>query len=87
MKDYKDYMDRVEVSDTLHARLTALEREKCPAPRPVWKKYGTLAAALALVVGMAGYFGLTYGWDGGALAEIGGESRKGRIFVRVELYV
>ena len=73
MKDYKNYMDRVEVSDTLHARLTALESEKRPAPRPVWKKYGTIAAALALVVGLAGYFGLTYGWDGGALAKIGGE--------------
>ena len=73
MKDYKIYMDRVKVSDTLHARLTALENKKQPAPRPVWKKYATLAAALVLVIGLAGYFGLTYGWDGGALAKIGGE--------------
>ena len=73
MKDYKSYMDRVKVSDTLHARLTALESEKRPSPRPVWKKYGTIAAALVLVVGLAGYFGLTYGWDGGVLAKIGGE--------------
>jgi len=44
VKDYKKYMDRVEVSDTLHARLTALESEKL-AFRAAELKYqqGTLS--------------------------------------------
>lgn len=50
MKQYREYMDGVRVSDTLHRRLAELE---APAKRPVpWVKYGSLAAALALVVGL-----------------------------------
>lgn len=50
MKQYREYMDGVRVSDTLHRRLAELE---APARRPVpWVKYGSLAAALALVVGL-----------------------------------
>lgn len=55
MNKYKEYMDSVEVSTELHARLTHLVPAKRPAP---WKKYGALAAALMLVVG-AGAFGLS----------------------------
>ena len=64
MKQYKKYMDGIQVSDTLHQRLLELE---APAKRPAaWKKYGTAAAALALVVGV-GAWGLGQGgW--GALA-------------------
>ena len=61
MKRYKDYMDGVEVSDTLHQRLTELE---APEKRPAaWKKYGAAAAALVLVAGI-GAWGLSRGgWD------------------------
>ena len=53
MKQYKKYMDNIQVSDTLHQRLLDLE---APAKRPAaWKKYGTAAAALALVAGVGGY--------------------------------
>lgn len=63
MKQYKKYMDNVEVSDTLHQRLLELE---APAKRPAaWKKYGAAAAALALAVGIGGW-GLG-GW--GALTD------------------
>lgn len=55
MKRYKKYMDSVEVSPELHQKLTELTGPK----RAVgWKKYGAMAAALALVVG-AGAFGLS----------------------------
>ena len=62
MKQYKEYMDGIRASDTLHQRLLGLE---APARRPsAWKKYGAAAAALALVAGVgAGGVG---GW--GALA-------------------
>jgi len=63
VKNYKAYMDRVTVSDTLHARLMALEESKMQTPSP-WKKYGSLAAALVLVVGLAGWFGLGMREDG-----------------------
>ncbi|MBD5133289.1 MAG: DUF3379 domain-containing protein [Clostridiales bacterium] len=50
MKKYKEYMDNVRASDTLHQRLLGLEASgKRPIP---WKRYGTMAAALALVVGL-----------------------------------
>lgn len=49
MKKYMEYMDGIEVSDTLHRRLLALEP---PVKRPVWVKYGAVAAALALVCGL-----------------------------------
>ena len=56
MKRYSDYMDKIEVSDTLHQRLVELEP---PKKRPAaWKKYGGLAAALVLVAGV-GAWGLS----------------------------
>lgn len=59
MKQYFEYMDNVEVSDTLHQRLLELE---APAKRPIpWKKYGAVAAALALVCGV-GAWGLSGGF-------------------------
>jgi len=52
MKKYKEYMDGVRASDTLHQRLLDLEASgKRPVP---WKKYGT-AAALVLVAGTGGF--------------------------------
>lgn len=63
MKRYQKFMDGVRASDTLHRRLVELkEPEKKPA---AWVKYGTVAAALALVVG-AGAWGLRAGlpWAG-----------------------
>jgi len=61
MKKYKEYMDGIKASDTLHQRLVGLEtRSKRPVP---WKKYGSIAAALALVCGL-GAWGLNQGgWD------------------------
>ena len=61
MKRYKDYMDAVEASDTLHQRLVELEP---PQKRPAaWKKYGAAAAALVLVAGV-GAWGLSRGgWN------------------------
>lgn len=59
MKRYKKYMDEIKASDTLRQRLRELE---APAKRPVpWKKYGSIAAALVLVLGLGGY-GLYY-WN------------------------
>lgn len=53
MKQYQDYMDTVEVSDTLHQKLSKLEtQKKKPA---VWKRYGAAAAALVLVLGLGGW--------------------------------
>lgn len=65
MKKYFEYMDERQVSDTLHQRLLDLEP---PQKRPTaWKKYGGIAAALALVCGV-GAWGLGHGgWD--ALAD------------------
>lgn len=58
MKHYTEYMDKIEVSDTLHQRLVELET---PKKRPVaWKKYGAAAAALVLVAGV-GAWGLSRG--------------------------
>lgn len=54
MKKYREYMDSVEVSPQFHEKLTGLTGEKRAAP---WKKYGAMAAALALVAGL-GVFGL-----------------------------
>lgn len=59
MKKYQEYMDGVTVSDTLHEKLKHLEPAK---KRAAWKKYGALAAALVLVVGL-GAWGLTGGRD------------------------
>lgn len=58
MKRYKEYMDGITVSDTLHEKLRNLEE---PKKKPAaWKKYSTLAAALVLVIGL-GAWGLTRG--------------------------
>lgn len=62
MEKYKEYMDGVTVSDVLHRRLLELE---APAKRPIpWKKYGSMVAALVLVLGL-GAWGLSRGgaWD------------------------
>ena len=61
MKRYKDYMDAVETSDTLHQRLVELET---PQKRPAaWKKYGAAAAALVLVAGVGAYGLSRGGWN------------------------
>ena len=53
MKRYKRYMDDIEVSDTLHEKLTSLKTpEKRPNP---WLKWGSLAAAVALVIGVGAW--------------------------------
>ena len=61
MKQYNEYMDNIEVSDTLHQRLAELET---PQKRPAaWKKYGAAAAALVLAAGV-GAWGLSRGgWN------------------------
>lgn len=59
MKKYKDYMDGVTASDTLHEKLKHLEPAK---KKPVWQKYGAAAAALVLMAGL-GVWGLTGGRD------------------------
>lgn len=61
MKRYFEYMDNIEVSDTLHQRLAELEPPK--KRRSTWTRYGGLAAALILVAG-AGAWGLSRGsWN------------------------
>ena len=53
MKKYKEYMDGVTVSDTLHEKLRNLEQ---PKKKPqTWKKYGTMAAAVVLVLALGGW--------------------------------
>ena len=51
-KEYQTYMDTVEVSPELHQKLTGLS-----APRRVirWQRYGSLAAALVVVIGAAAF--------------------------------
>lgn len=56
MKQYSEYMNSVVVSPEFHERLTGLTAPKRTA---AWKKYGAMAAALALVIG-AGAFGLSH---------------------------
>ena len=67
MKRYKDYMDAVEVSDTLHEKL--INSEEPRKKSQPWARDGAAAAALALIVGVgAGAYGLSRGgW--GALME------------------
>lgn len=55
MKHYKSYMDRVAVDDNLHSRLLDLEAPKKASRRPVWAKYGALAACAALLIGVGVY--------------------------------
>ena len=65
MKHYNEYMDNIEVSDTLHQRLVELET---PKKRPsAWKKYGAAAAALVLIAGVGAYGLSRGGW--GALMD------------------
>ncbi|MCD8376466.1 MAG: hypothetical protein LUD69_05935 [Oscillospiraceae bacterium] len=52
MKHYVEYMDSVEVSPALHQRLLELT---APEPKAPWKKYGAIAAALVLAVGLGAY--------------------------------
>ena len=61
MKRYSDYMDNIEVSDTLHRRLAELEAPQ--KRRLAWKKYGTVAAALVLVAGVGAYGLSRGGWN------------------------
>lgn len=50
MKRYREYMDSVTVSDTLHEKL---KRLTAPAGKKgAWKRYATAAAALVLVIGI-----------------------------------
>lgn len=59
MKKYKMYIDDIQTSNTFHQRLVELEApKKHPA---VWKKYGGMAAALVLAVGV-GAWGLSGGF-------------------------
>ena len=53
MRNYKKYMDGVEVSPELHERLSHLTPAKGPAP---WKKYGALAAAQKLITRDPGFY-------------------------------
>ena len=53
MTRYNDYMDNLEASDTLHERLKHLEEPK-KKPQP-WVKWGSMAAAFALIVGAAAW--------------------------------
>lgn len=72
MKKYNEYMDGITVSDTLHEKLRNLEQ---PKKRPqVWKKYGAMAAALVLVLGLGGW-GLSRRDSG----EIGQEMAEGPV--------
>ena len=54
MKRYKDMMDQVKAPEELHQRLMGLTAPKKSAP---WKRYGAIAAAFALAVGIG-----TLGW-------------------------
>lgn len=49
MKRYRDYMDEVQPPEELHDRLLGLN---APKKTIHWQRYGTLAAALALVIGL-----------------------------------
>lgn len=52
MKHYRSYMDRVSVPEELHEKLLDLEAPKKPARRPMWQRYGALAACAALLIGV-----------------------------------
>ena len=61
MKRYKDYMDGVEVSDTLHEKLKNLEEPKKKTQS--WAKWGAMAAAFVLVAGVGAYGLSRGGWN------------------------
>lgn len=52
MDKYKKYMDSVEPSPEFREKLKRLDLPRRPA---AWKRYGALAAALALVIGLGGW--------------------------------
>lgn len=52
MKDYKSYMDRVNVSEELHEKLLDLEHEKKEGKPMKWKPYLAAAACAALLIGV-----------------------------------
>ena len=52
MKNYNSYMNRQEVSQTVHENLLNLKASKVRF-RPAWAAYGALAACAALIVGVA----------------------------------
>lgn len=52
MKEYKSYMDRVNVSDEMHERLLGLEQGKKEGKPMKWKPYIAAAACAALLVGV-----------------------------------
>ncbi len=56
IENYRSYMDRITVSDSLHEKLTALPGH-APALRkaPLWLRTGALAACAVLVVGAGAY--------------------------------
>lgn len=53
MKKYKDYMDGITSPDTLHEKLKHLN--STPKKSQSWRKYGTIAAALVVVLGLGGW--------------------------------
>ena len=62
MKEYKNFMDGVKAPNTLRQRLAELE---APEKRPIpWRRYGAMAAALALVCGLGG-LGAWAAWGNG----------------------
>lgn len=52
MNDYQRYMDSVTMPETLRKKLTAL---KTPKKTARWQRYGAMAAAAALVVGLGSW--------------------------------
>lgn len=62
MKEYRTYMDRVNVSEEMHERLLDLEHEKKEGKPMKWKPYIAAAACAALLIGVGV-------WRVGALQE------------------
>lgn len=62
MNDYQRYMDSVTMPDALRKKLTGLKAPKKAAP---WRRYGAMAAAAALIVGLGSWGALR--WRGTAL--------------------
>ncbi len=52
MKRYREYMDSVRVSPRFHETLIHLA---APVRKPAWRRYGALAAALVLALGLGGF--------------------------------
>lgn len=55
MKRYQEYMDGIQAPEGLHERLLGLD---APKKTVRWQRYGTMAAALAVAIGL-GAFGLS----------------------------